>query len=266
MSYRQLLLAIPAVFLLLDWASAQPVGEASEPSPEELDAAFTQADAAREAAAWSDVIIDRSRPDPLAAMTTAADLVFRGTVASQEFVYDENGLPFTQTTFSISEILKGSHPSPEITLLQEGGVAKDNPENIVMVSDAEYFSEGESELLFLSIDPDATPPQRVSIEQRFRIYNDQVYDQHGRGILLEPREEGKGYRLGLSTDRNPAPRFARIHIGPHTLTKNFGQKDDRPDSGGETPDRRTVPGYNSSVDVAMFSAAIQDSRAGADHE
>lgn len=260
MTYRQLLLAVPAFFLLCNWAGAQPFGEASEPSPEELDAAFTEEDAAREAAAFSDVVIDRSNPDPLGRMTSEADLVFRGTVVSQEVVYDENDLPFTHTTFAISEVLEGSYSVPQITVVQEGGPVKNDPENIVMVSDAEYFTEGESEVLFLDLHPEQTRQERrISIENRFRIYGGKVYDEHGRGLLLMPTEEGKGYRLGLSRDRNPAPRFSQIHIGPHTLTKNFEEKDSAPDSGGGEPQaRRVVPGYQSSVDITTFSAAIRD--------
>lgn len=259
MSYRQFLLAIPVFLFLGNGAGAQPAGEASEPSPEELDAAFTEEDAAREAAAWSDVIINRSRPDPLTAMTASADLVIRGKVVSQEYVYDERGLPFTHTTLKISEVLEGSYSAPEVTIVQEGGPAKDNPENIVMVSDAHYFNEGEDELLFLEINPGEAPLRRILIEQRFRIYNDQVYDENGRGVLLEANEEGKGYRLGLSRNRNPAPRFSQIHIGPHTLIKNFGEEDRAPDSGGgQAQPQRTVPGYQSSVNVTTFSAAIRD--------
>ncbi|MDZ7785303.1 MAG: hypothetical protein U5K56_20910 [Halioglobus sp.] len=252
-------LVIPAFLLLCNWAGAQPLGEVAEPSPEELDAAFTEEDAAREAAAWSDVVIDRSRPDPLERMTSSADLVFRGAVASQEVVYYENDLPYTHTTLSITEVLKGSHPGSQITLVHEGGPAKDNPENIVMVSDARHFDEGENELLFVDVNPGESAPRKVSVEHRFRIYNGKVYDEHGHGVLLEPGEEGKGYRLGLSRDRNPAPRFSQIHIGPHTLTKNFGKEDSAPDSGGGEPQaRRVVPGYQSSVDITTFSAAIRD--------
>lgn len=263
MSYRQFLLAIPVLLFLCNEVGAQPAGEANEPSPEELDAAFTEEDAAREAAAWSDVVIDRSRPDPLTGMTASADLVIRGTVVSQDYVYDEKGRPFTHTTLAISEVLKGSHTAPEVTIVQEGGPAKDNPDNIVIVSDHQYFNEGENELLFLDINSGEAAPSRVAIEQRFRIFNGQVYDEHGRGVLLEAREEGKGYRLGLSRNRNPAPRFAQIHIGPHTLTKNFDSEDGAPDSGGgETKPERDVPGYRSSVNVSDFSAAIRDRNRG----
>lgn len=261
MNYRQLYLAVSALVLISGWAGAQPEpeGEAAEPSPEELDAAFTEEDAAREAAAWSDVVVDRGRPDPLEAMTASADLVFRGTVVSQEFVYDEKDLPWTHTTFAISETLKGSHSSPKITLIQEGGVSKHNPENIVIVSDAHYFNEGEAELLFLKLDPARSGPRRSAIEKRFRIHDGKVYDENGRGVLLDVGEDGETRRLGLSRDRNPAPRFRQVHIGPHTLTKNFGERHGVPDIGGESPrERRDIPGYQSSVDIATFAAAIRN--------
>lgn len=263
MSYRQFLLAIPVLLFLCNGAGAQPVGEANEPSPEELDAAFTEEDAAREAAAWSDVVIDRSRPDPLTAMTASADLVIRGTVVSQDYVYDEKGRPFTHTTLAISEVLKGSHTAPEVTIVQEGGPAKDNPENVVMVSDAHYFNKGEDELLFLETNPGEGLLRRVLIEQRFRIYNGKVYDENGRGVLLEANDSRESYRLAMSRNRNPAPRFSQIHIGPHTLTKKFGPQDGTPDSGGGEPQRESdMPGYRSSVNVSDFSAAIRDSKRG----
>lgn len=254
-------LVVLTLFLLCNWAAAQPGGESTEPSPEQLDAAFTAEDAAREASAWSNVVIDRSNPDALGKMAAATDLVFRGAVKSQKVVYDSNDLPFTHTTFTILEVLKGAYPAQEITLIYEGGVSRDNPENVVIVSDARYFNVGEEEFLFVELDPEnPVPSRRVTVDHRFQIYEGQVYNEDGHGLLLLPDADKQGYRLQWSRDRNPAPRFGKIHIGSHALTKVFSDEKSYPDSGGEEPAlaRRSTPGYDSSVNVETFTTVLTD--------
>ncbi len=236
-------------------------GEGSEPSLEQLDAAFTAEDAAREAAAWSDVLIDRDQTDALTGITAAADLVFRGTVVSQKTVYDANDLPFTHTTFSISELLKGSHPDAEVTLIQEGGVSRVDKESIVIVSDANHFTVGADELLFLAVDArNPVAEARITVNNRFCIANNGVYDENGHGLLLESDEGRTGYRMRWSRDRNPAPRFTQIKIGPHTITKQFEKESVNYDSGGdaEAQAKAAAPGYLSSVRVDALTAAITD--------
>jgi hypothetical protein len=243
-------------------ATAQPVGEAAEPSPEELDAAFTSEDAAREAAAFSDAIIDQGAVDPLQEMTDAADLVFRGNVNSQSYVYDAGGVPYTHTTFVIAEILKGPYPDGEITLIQEGGPAQDRDDKILLVSSSLLFNLGDEELLFIDLDsnnPNAR--ERATVNQRYRIFEGKVYSEDGRGITVERVERGSGRRLVLSDDRHPSASFRQIRIGDHTLTRNFGRDSEQRDSVADPEQANArvasiVRSYTDSVDVETFSDAI----------
>lgn len=252
------------LLLCLQWhlATAQPGGEAGEPSPEELDAAFTSADAAREAAAFSKVIINAGEDDPLREMTETADLVFRGSVSSQSVVYDANGIPFTHTTFAIDAILKGHYPDGEITLVQEGGPAQDRKDKILLVSSSLLFNIGDEELLFIDLDQDNPKArERATVHQRFKIYEGKVYSEDGRGITLEPDDRGAGRRLTLSDDRHPSEYFRQIRIGDHTLTKNFGPEIGKPDPVPRSTraNVRSSPvarSYTDSVDVKTFSEAV----------
>jgi len=261
MRLRAVGLLIPLACLVCGEALAQPSGEALERSPEELDAAFTEDDAAREAALWSDVVIDRGRPDPISAMTNAADRIVVATVASQAYTDNEDGLPVTQTTFQVDRVLKGDSTPTRFTIVQDGGIPSDRPDEIVIVSHAFYFSVDQQELLFLSSDAGDSGDQAPSIEHRFRVFEDRVYDENGRGILIEEKVEGPGYRMGVSDSRHPAPRFRQIEIGPHTLTKQFGG-----DSGirdfrlGSEQSRSERTSYQNSIGISDFGAVIQNSR------
>jgi hypothetical protein len=260
-SYLRLALVL---LLCLHWnlATAQAVGEAAEPSPEELDAAFSSEDAAREAAAFSDTIIGQGALDPLQQMTDAADLIFRGNVSSQSFVYDAGGIPHTHTTFVIAEIIKGRYPNGEITLVQEGGPAQDQDDRILMVSSSVLFNPSDEELLFIHLDPDnPIEHERATVSQRYRIYEGKVYSEDGRGITVEPVEGGSGRRLVLSDDRHPAAYFRQIRIGDHTLTRNFGRDSEQRDSVPDPEQANAhvvsiVRSYADGVDVETFSDAI----------
>lgn len=247
------------------WAStavAQASGEAGEPTPEAIDAAFTAEDAARVAAGFSDAATTRSLADPLDNMAGKADLVFRGTVVAQAYEYDIAGVPHTHTTFSITESLKGEHSSSQLTLVQPGGPARDGSDRVMMVSDAHYFNVGEEELLFMSLDPqNPYATRRVTVNSRFRILRDRVYTEDGYGVTVQPHAEGS-YRLVLAGRRSAEQRFGRINIGPHRLDKRFVGKDG-PDSLRESvprplgeADPRQVEAA-SAVDVAAFSELIR---------
>lgn len=263
MNCTRLRLALVLVSLpISSWLLAQPLDESAEPTPEELDAASTAADAAREAAAFSDEIIEREPADALRSMTRAADLVVRGKVTSQVVDYDEDDIPFTHTTIAVSEVIEGEQPSSDyLTIVQEGGPSRTDPELVYMVSDTNYFNEGDEDVLFLSLDPDSPfPQQRVEIRKRFRIHAGKVYTQTGRGLILDSPAAGGVDRLRVSADRNPDPVFRQIKIGSHTFTRHFGGHGNLGDSTADelpaTQSRRAPPSFNDSVDAETFTAAI----------
>lgn len=258
------ILAFPVVLLCCSGAFAQPSGEAAEPTPEELDAAFTAEDAAREAAAFSDEILDRGPADPLAALTAAADLVVRGRVVSQSVQYNSDDIPFTHTTIAIDEVLAGESPGAELAIVQEGGPSRTDPELVYMVSETHYFSSGGEEVLFLGVEAGGSPgDRRIEVQERFRVHAGRVYTETGRGVILDSAAGGPGNSLRLSADRNPDPSFREIQIGPHTFTRQFGGGGSQgDDDSGTTAQRSGAPAavsarsYRDSADVESFSAAI----------
>jgi hypothetical protein len=252
-----------AVFFVLPWniAVAQINGEEGEPTPEYLDATFTSEDAARIATGFSDQIIGDSSADPVGDMTNAADLVFRGSVLSQTYVYDAAGTPSTHTSFLITEQLKGDHQSDELTLVQAGGPSQTDSNKIMMVSTARYFTVGEEELLFMNLDSESPAESRqATVISRFRIYEDKIYNEDGYGVVVVPLDGGRQYRLLQSRDRNPDDRFRGINIGPHRLNKKFGRESNSSTDANGTVGARRGNGGNSHserTDVDTFSALIR---------
>ncbi|MEZ5567397.1 MAG: hypothetical protein R3E54_03485 [Halioglobus sp.] len=260
-------MATPALLLSCAVAFAQPGGEVGEASPEALDAAFTAEDAAREAAMFSDTILERSPSDPLAAARQAADLVVRARVIAESVHYDANDLPFTHTRFAVEELIAGESTANELVLVQEGGPSRTKPEMVYMVSESHYFNPGDEELLFLKLASEisATGSLRVDVQERFSVRDGRVYTESGRGLILSPRANGAGHRLSLSADRHPDPGFRQIRIGSHTFTRHYGGGGNQEDADGEdapaTSQRSSAspaPSYRDSADVESFIAAISN--------
>lgn len=277
MKYLQTIVFIIFCFGFVQVAAAGVAGEFLEPTPEELDDDPTQEDAARAAALWSDEIINRDTVDPLGDLVHAADLIIRGEVVSQSYSYDDTGVPFTHTTIAIIDVLSGDYAGAEFTVVQEGGPAQDDDKRAMLVSGSKNFNVGEEELLFLKfesrktaassqthsrIEPVYTGPEKVTVQQRFRIYEDKVYNEDGHGVIVEPVAGGEGHRLRLTRDRSPAPRFREIHVGRLTLGKKFvSRAEDTADSADAGPlgadfAQSVEPSYTAGADVAALSTAI----------
>jgi hypothetical protein len=238
------------------------IGQASEPTNEELDAAWTAEDAAREAAQRIHAVADTGPVDVLGKLTDEADVIFLGTVQYQSVVYDAGGVPFTQTTFAVTDKLKGDISGNQFTLVQEGGPGQTDGAPAMMSSNSRHFNVGEEELLFLGAE---TGNGVRYVQTRFRIFGGQVYDEDGRGVFVQAISGGKGNILRLSADRNPDMRFSEIHVGPYTLYKNFDDlTDDYPDAAadGESVSpaaSSALPSYTDSATVGTLIAAIKQS-------
>lgn len=215
---------------------AQASGEASELTPEEVDAAFTAADAAREATRWSPVVRPRDERSALERLREEADLIFHGTVHSQAVEYRGNDIPFTLTTFAISDLVKGEADGGFFTLVQEGGPDRHDPEKVLLVSTSEYFATGEEELLFVSFDQ-ATGQH--SVRERFRILEGLTYNANGRGVVVEQGAPGSRAGLRLTRGRNADARFRTVPLGRAALYKQFGDDTENPDGG---PGAAAAPG------------------------
>lgn len=249
--------------LVICGASAQAGNEQFELSPEQRDAAFSAQDAAREAQAWSTQALERNTSDALSQLAADADLIFRGRVESQSFEYDSAGTPFTRTEFVLADVVKGERSAAQFTLLQEGGPSQSGDGRVLLVSNSRHFAVGEEELLFVELHPaEFRADRRAAVQHRFRIYQERLYTEDGQGVILSQAHERGQRRLELSADRHPAPRFSRIQIGEHTLTKRF--QPEKPArraaalaSGEHKKPRRS---YRDSVDVATFARALQPGR------
>jgi len=236
--------------------------ESAEMTNEERDAAWTAEDAAREAAQRVPVAAtaDAGPVDVLGNLTDEADVIFRGTVQYQTVEYDADGVPYTRTTFAVTDKLKGNIDGNQFTLVQEGGPGRNEGDPSLMTSNSRNFDVGEEELLLLGAEA-GNGVRYVQI--RFRIYGGQVYDEDGRGVFVKPVSGGSGHILELSEDRNPDPRFREIHVGTHTLYKNFDDdKVEYPDAAadGKIVSRAAGPSYTGSAKVGTLIAAIKQPR------
>ncbi len=207
-------------------ALAQASGEASEPTPEQVDAAFTPADAAREAARWSKTIRPRDERSALESLSEEADLIFHGTVHAQEVQYRGNDIPFTYTTFAISDLVKGEADGGFFTLVQEGGPDRYDPEKVLLVSTSEYFATGEEELLFIAFDQ---PTGTHMVQERFRILEGLTYNANGRGVVIQQAGPGARPGLRLTRGRSADERFRTVPLGTTALYKQFGDDTGNPD-------------------------------------
>lgn len=245
--------------------------ESAEMTNEELDAAWTAEDDARAAAQRVPAQPSSVSKDPLGDLTGEADVIIHGIVTLQTFVYDADGTPFTETTFAVSEVLKGDIVGDQFTLVQEGGVAQDDSDIVMTSSNSRHFTVGEEEILLLgpetgnsgvsrgaAFDSDSSIRSTVrEIQIRFRIYGGQAYDEDGRGVFVETLASG-GHRLALSGDRNPAALFSEIRIGPHTFTKfiSDGKQDDP--AGSARVQQAATPGYTDGTNAGALISAIKN--------
>jgi hypothetical protein len=252
------------ILLVLYWNMAV-AQESAEMTNEERDAAWTAEDAAREAAQRipAAAAADAGPVDVLGKLTGEADVIFRGIVQFQSVVYDAGGIPFTQTTFAVTDKLKGDISGDQFfTLVQEGGAGQSEGAPVMMSSNSRHFYVGEEELLLLGAEA-GNGVREVQI--RFRIYGGQVYDEDGRGVFVKANSDGNGHILGLSSDRNPAALFSEIYVGSQTLYKNFGDDDESP-QGGEgvngvgVSDAVAGLSYTDGAGVDVLIAAIKQLR------
>ena len=258
------------ILLGLYWNMAQATG----PTNEELDAAWTAEDDARAAAQRVPAQPSSVSKDPLGDLTGEADMIIHGTVTLQTFVYDADGTPFTETTFAVSEVLKGDFAGDQFTLVQEGGVEQDDSSIVMTSSNSRHFTVGEEEILLLGpetgsggvsrgadFDSDSSIRSTTrEVQIRFRVYGGQAYDEEGRGVFVETLEGG-GQRLALSRDRNPAALFSEIRIGSHTFTKfvsGSGSDGEQDGPAGRAPERVATPSYTDGTDAGTLITAIKN--------
>lgn len=224
-------------------------GEASELTPEQVDAAFTPEDAAREAAIWSTTVRPRDERTALERLREDSDLIFHGMVHSQTVSYRGNDIPFTHTTFEVIDLVKGEAEGGFFTLEQEGGPDRVDPQKVLLVSTSEYFATGEEEVLFVAFD-EATGTHMV--RERFRIVEGLTYNANGRGVLVEQATPGSRAGLRLTRGRSADKRFRTVPLGTTALYKQFGDDTENPDGDPRDP-------HASARDAAAAQATLGSS-------
>jgi hypothetical protein len=237
--------------------AAPPPGEENEPSPEYLDANFSAEDEKRMKAGFSDQIPAPVPVNIVKQLAGEADLVFFGRVVAQSYVYDANDVPSTYTRFSVDDVLKGAYPEAELVIVQLGGPSATGRGGI-LASDAQYFSVGEEEVLFLkrrNSGVNAPVAEGFEIRYRFRVLDGRLFDEDGYGVIMNASGG-----LMLSRDRHPDERFSTIDMGTHKLFKSFDEPQrDGGDSGGEEPSgtQTALPTYADGVELNRFSAMLR---------
>ena len=144
-------------------------------------------------------------PLDLAALTSAADRVFKGTVVATRSGRDGRGLPATWTTFAVEESLKGTLPRT-IEIKQIGTDAPLADGAIYRVPALPHYQVGDEVILFLHPDSAAGFTSPVGLGQgRFRI-------RHGHGAATAENDVGN---VNLRTPARAA--LARGALGAGTV-------------------------------------------------
>jgi len=143
-------------------------------------------------------------PLDLAALTSAADRVFKGTVVAMRSGRDGRGLPATWTTFEVEESLKGTLPRRlEIKQICTEAPLADGA--IYRVPALPRYQVGDEVILFLHPDSTAGFTSPVGLGQgRFRIH-------HGHGAATAENDVGN---VNLQAPARAA--FARGALGAGT--------------------------------------------------
>lgn len=238
--------------------AAQQVGEEFESTPEQLDEAFNAQDAVREAARWSNVVSAPDKRTPLERMTDAADLIFYGTVQSQEVLYEGNDIPFTHTTFVVTNLIKGETDGAAFTLVQEGGPDRHIPHKVMLSSTSHYFALGEEELLFVTFDKKTGTDM---VQQRFRVMQGNMYSENGRGVIVASRASDNKPALQLTRGRSADKRFRTVPLGSSALYKQFSDDKPNTDAGQGATARQALADTDSlGSSVGDFIAAVSRQR------
>jgi len=229
---------------------SQPVGEEYEPTPEELDAAFSASDYEAMKAGYSKKIYSNRIEIKADNLLAQADVVIEGVVTNIHYRYGKNDFPTAHTEITVTRVLKGTFDDPVLVITQPGGPSREGKQGY-MVSNVHFFDVGEGELLFL----DFPWENNTRIINRFRIYQGKMYNVDGYGLLMDANGV-----LRLSRDRNPAERFETINMGTHRLWKKFSEPEINADASNPDAANTLSPvvsaSYSESISVDEFIAIL----------
>ena len=176
-------------------------------------------------------------PWSLVKATEQSQLIFLGTVSDVAF-RDSDGdgetmltAPHTFVTYRIEEVLRGTYLEDEITLRFTGGFSPATG-RIMVFPNAPLFATGDRDLLLVRGNETYFCPLAGCGLGRFRIVDEEVFDNRGLAIRLTP--EG-GLRLGPDAlDRRrivmtvpPAPEARLIELRERMSTDSALVEDER---------------------------------------
>lgn len=138
---------------------------------------------------------------PLKSAVKNADFTFQGVVTKVEYRLSDPSpkgapeLPYTFVTYKIEKLLKGQDQKQFVTLRFLGGT--DSKGNILQVSDAPLFDVGDRDILFVTRNGKSICPLVDCENGRFRLINNQVFNNFGKPLLLNQEELVLGKRVPL---------------------------------------------------------------------
>lgn len=130
---------------------------------------------------------NNSLNESLKSMTMMADLVFIGRIDEIEYRNSDQRnskdavLPHTFVTYEIERILSGTYQNQHLTLRFLGGANSINGK-VLLPQTFPLFSLGNRDILFVRGNGQSVCPLVGCLRGRFRVVDDKVYTDRGRGL------------------------------------------------------------------------------------
>ena len=136
-------------------------------------------------------------PEPFSARAAAAASVVLARSGAPETVY-RDGMPFTETTFSLLDVFAGAAPTAAIRLAVPGGPLPGGRR--LKVAGAPSFAEGVDYLLFLGPPSAGGKPRLLNYEDVYPTFVDETtgdrYIRHAPPLSIRGRGNARGVPAG----------------------------------------------------------------------
>jgi hypothetical protein len=155
-----------------------------------------------------------------------ANFVFQGVVTQVEYRLSDKSpdgapqLPYTFVTYKIEELLKGESQVKSVTLQFLGGPHSNG--KILKVMGAPFFDVGDQDILFVSGNSQSICPLLGCEGGRFRLINNQVFNDLGHPQSLTETGEL------ISGKRIPMQDVLVNQVGDHTVEYEISEGQEEP--------------------------------------
>ncbi|MBD2497922.1 hypothetical protein [Nostoc sp. FACHB-280] len=182
----------------------------------------------------------------------SSDFIFQGVVTKVEYRMSDASskgtpqLPYTFVTYKIEKLVKGQNQQEFVTLRFLGGTDRNG--NILQVSDVPLFDVGDRDILFVSRNGQSVCPLVECEKGRFRLINQQVFDNFGKPLLLNQEELVLGRRVQMQ-------EVLVNRIGSHVVEYDVSDNQEKT----ELPTQNTKQQLNlPSLNEVQFEGLIQN--------